>query len=1035
MDPNKIRIIRKFNPGVLQSDEEIIEQFVVRKHQLKTILTLLQDNIESPSCQHALIIAPRGRGKTMLLTRAAAELRSKKEFSRYLLPVRFIEESQEILTMADFWLETLYHLAIECKRVNQSLAEELHKRHATLIKKWSNDTLEEHAKIAVLDAADRIERKLVLMVENFQSLNEAVDKDFGWELRHILQSEPQIILLGSATSRFTGIDDATQPFFELFRIIKLQPLNTNECLRFWNFLTGDDSSIREIRPLEILTGGSPRLIVIFASFTRHKSIRQLMEELVLMIDELTDYFRGNLGSLANSERRVFIAVIDLWSPSTPSEISVRARMDIRTVSTMLGRLVKKEIVKMDGNGRKRKYSAYEPLYSFYFKLRRNRDDASIVQALIRFMSAFYTDAEQEEIFHKLTVDMDGFPAIANGFLRALKENPRIIKYLHREYLERVWSNVVSIHQRTLGTEVMEAFKNRAFPQVIHIIDRAISSQYPKINELPRAFILWLLQIKAVAQQKIGDLSSALSTAEEIIEGYSDIEDVELQPLIAISLIIKGEVLQAQLNLKLTHSTTNEDIEYLNPLEIDSVSRTLNVDGELSGTQYYLKSAVEAFEVAVERLGSIEKQEFQWYIAKALTNKGNILHASGQLERALITFKDIVERFRDTENLELVLFIKHALFYLGEISYRQGHLERALSFLEEVDHDLSTNKNPELEIWGIWALMIKGKILRSKNELGPALLVYEDMLERCSSKVNPVMQLCVAHALINKGKIFKSQNKLDTALSIFEEIIERFNTSNIPELQFMVSNALVHKTLTLSQFDGTIDTTLLLAVEKTINFVGDLDLSRSTNEMPLPLQNNLALMLMIKGSVLSRLNKIEKAAEAYDESIDRLSSSENLELQNLSVWPLICKVELQANEGKIEDASNTYNELIRRLDERNLDKQYRLKWEVLRLGTQILLDQGDFPAATDSFRSLYTVFKYDSKKYIRVISNLVIRLVAGGVSSSSLLEILSINDAQEDILYPLFTALRLEAGEEVHVPEEILEIASDIREDFQGVCQN
>jgi len=163
---------------------------------------------------------------------------------------------------------------------------------ADLSRRWKNDTLEEYARASVLDATDQIGRKLVLMVENLQSLLIAVEKDFGWKLRHILQSEPQIILIGSATTRFTEIDCVTQPFFEFFRIIQLQSLNTRECQRFWNFLTRNHCSSHEIRPLEILSGGNPRLMVVLASFSRHRSVRRLMEDLVLMIDETTIIFEG-----------------------------------------------------------------------------------------------------------------------------------------------------------------------------------------------------------------------------------------------------------------------------------------------------------------------------------------------------------------------------------------------------------------------------------------------------------------------------------------------------------------------------------------------------------------------------------------------------------------------------------------------------------------------------------------------------------------------------------------------------------------------
>ena len=102
------RPIRKANPGVFQSHQDVIEQFVVRNHELDIVLEVLRGNIEVSSCQHALVVAPRGRGKTMLLARVAVELRTDDELAKSLLPVRFMEESQEISDIADFWLETCF---------------------------------------------------------------------------------------------------------------------------------------------------------------------------------------------------------------------------------------------------------------------------------------------------------------------------------------------------------------------------------------------------------------------------------------------------------------------------------------------------------------------------------------------------------------------------------------------------------------------------------------------------------------------------------------------------------------------------------------------------------------------------------------------------------------------------------------------------------------------------------------------------------------------------------------------------------------
>ena len=424
MNASPERTIRKFNPGTFQSDEELNRQFVVRERELGIVLEVLRGNVGAPSCQHVLLVAPRGQGKTMLLARVAAELRTNREFSERLLPVRFMEESQEIFNLGDFWLETLFHLTREIGKSDPESAQELRDTYTDLTARWRGEELEGQARAATLDAADRLGKQIVLMIENLQTLCGDVDDDFGWKLRKTLQSEPQIILLATATSLFKGLDDAREPFFELFRIIRLDPLDTEECRCLWQAVSGDTVSGREIRPLEILTGGNPRLLVIVAGFAQHRSLRQLMENLVSLIDDHTEYFRSHLEGFAKTERRVYLSVIDLWQPSSTGEIAARARMDVRPVSTLLGRLVNRGAVVVEGNGKKRLYAAAERLYSIYYKLRRDRDEAAVVRNLILFLLAFYNDEEMTEMFISLKSEEMQSPTIHEGIEQAVAEPQR-----------------------------------------------------------------------------------------------------------------------------------------------------------------------------------------------------------------------------------------------------------------------------------------------------------------------------------------------------------------------------------------------------------------------------------------------------------------------------------------------------------------------------------------------------------------------------------------------------------------------------------
>ena len=123
-------VFRKHHPGLLQSDEQVIRQFVVRQRELEILLDVLRGNLDSPSCQHALILGPRGRGKSTLLARVAAELRTNSEFASCLLPVWFTDESTEVFDGASFWLDALFHLARELEPLDPELASELRESRA-----------------------------------------------------------------------------------------------------------------------------------------------------------------------------------------------------------------------------------------------------------------------------------------------------------------------------------------------------------------------------------------------------------------------------------------------------------------------------------------------------------------------------------------------------------------------------------------------------------------------------------------------------------------------------------------------------------------------------------------------------------------------------------------------------------------------------------------------------------------------------------------------------------------------------------------
>ena len=731
--------IRKFNPGTFLSDEEVIAQFVVRKRELSIALEVLRGNIDSPSCQHVLVVAPRGRGKTMLLARIAAELNTDEELSGCLLPVRFMEESHEVLNIADFWLETLFHLARESAKHDPILAQELRETHADLIDRWREKELADRVLATVLDAADRLGKKLVLMVENLQSIYENVDDDFGWQLRGTLQTEPQIMLLATATSRFKGLDDAEQPFFEQFRILDLEPLNTEECRRLWQVVTGDEVSEDGIRPLEILTGGSPRLLVIVAEFAQHRSLSQLMEELVTLIDDHTEYFRSHLEGLASVERRVYLAVIDLWQPSNAGEIATRARKDIRTVSTLLRRLVNRGAVIVEGIGRKRMYVAAERLYSIYYKLRRERDEAAVVANLIYFMAVFYSKAELAEMSDKLIAEAARLPVIREGFERVIAEQPQVgsvFSNMARSSIDQASNLAMSIDNESIRRvikEITTALKEGAFEKVIENVDQAFTAWSANWSRVPEPLIALAFLDKALAHEQLGNYVAAVASYDEVLARFGDSKAPALQERVAWTLCAKGDV-QVQL-------------------------------GEFT-------SAVACYDEVIARFGDSDAPALQVPAAGALSGKGNMQVQLGELEVAVACYDEVVARFGDSDAVDLQERVAWVLCKKGDVQSRLGELEVAVACYDEVIARFGDSETLMLQERVAWAFDGKGDVQGRLGELEAALSAYDEAVARLGDSDAPDHQAPVNWTLFKKGIRQINMGRAKEALHTCEEIERR-----------------------------------------------------------------------------------------------------------------------------------------------------------------------------------------------------------------------------------------------------------------------
>ena len=1079
------RQIRKFNPGTFQSDEELIGQFVVRRYELDIVLEVLRGNVGAPSCQHVLVVAPRGRGKTMLLARVASELRTNRNFSERLLPVRFMEESQEIFNLGDFWLETLFHLARKIGKSDPESAQEIRDTHADLAARRRGKELEEHARAAALEAADRLGKQIVLMVENLQTLCEDVDDDFGWKLRKTLQSEPRIILLATATSRFKGLDDAKEPFFELFRIVRLEPLDTEGCRRLWQMASGDPVSEREIRPLEILTGGNPRLLVIIAGFAQHRSLRQLMENLVSLIDDHTEYFRSHLAGFAKTERRVYLSVIDLWRPSNTGEIAARAHMDVRTVSTLLGRLVNRGAVTVEGSGKKRLYVAAERLYSIYYKLRRERDEASVVRNLILFLVVFYTDDEMKDMSINLDSEAMQSSTIREGIERAVAETPQLGKFfpnmvqpypgrskqttIHDEVAKRFGDSDAPELQEKLAIELITKGRlgeaDAAIVLFDEVVERFGDSDAPELQEQ----VATALVIKGLTREQLGEADAAIAVYDEVVERFGDSDAPELQERVATALVIKGVTRGKLGEAEAEIAAYDEVVERFGDSDAPElqvqVAKALFNKGVTRGQLGEAEAEIAVYDEIVERFGESDAPELQEWVARALVNKGVTRGQLGEAEAEIAVYDEVVERFGDSDAPELKEQVAKALFNKGVTRGQLGEAEAEIAVYDEVVERFGDGDAPELQERVAKALFNKGV---TRGQLGDAeaeIAVYDEVVERFGDSDAPELQEWVAKALVNKGVTRGQLGETDAAIALYDEVVERFGDSDAPELQVQVATALFNKGVTRGQL-GEADAAIALYDEVVERF-GDSDalelqvqvaktlvnkgvrrgqLGETDAEIALydevverfgdrdapELQVQVAKVLVNKGVRRGQLGEADAAIVLYDEVVERFGDSDTPELQVQVAMALANKGKAQIDLHHLEEALDTSEALERKYstltDENEITFEWRAKW----MKMLVFLAQGKRSDSRETFRSIYAAFVPGNRAMVHQMLNHIPALIATGALERDLVDILSSDRRKSDALAPLVVALRQHIGETVRAPIEVLEIAQDIRQRIEEV---
>ena len=685
---------KSHNPGFL-TDDELRAMFCVRVGESESLLETLRDNT-GESNQHAIVVGPRGSGKTTLLLRVALEVRSDPELSSRLYPIVFAEESYSVSTCGEFWLECLCRLA---QQEPSRAGEPDLRRTVEDVRRERNDrVLRERCLGALLDFAELKGKRLVLHVENLNMLfSDMMDSDAGWFLRKTLQTEPQIMMIGSATSRFGEIDRPDRALYDLFRVLTLRPLDREESAVLCETVSGRALDDGVVRRLQILTGGSPRLLSIVAHFGAARSFRTLLSDLLDLVDEHTAYFKSHLESLPAQERRVYLALAELWKPATAREVAERARMATSKCSAQLRRLMGRGVVSdAGGTDRRKQYYVSERLCNIYYLLRRSRGMDSLVGALVQFMDAYYSRTELRGIVDDMVAELGAVdPATRLVYQAALERFgslPELAWHFYREYPDHVPEDVKAV------TEEAAALLERGGEKL-----------------------------------EKGDLRGALGDLDDLLERFAQHMAPTIQDSVVKALVNKGTILMRLERGEEAMEAIDEAAEMVeatgsHQLRPVVATALVNKSFFLSGVGRK-QDAIAVCEQLVATLSDDASDQVAEPVATALFNRANMLAELDRVEDALAAYDELQDRFGSNESVGVLVPVANGQVNKAVTLFGLQRWDEALRASEKTWDRFGSHESLRVLQPAWTAMTIKSAILSVQGRTSEHLAACEELLNR------------------------------------------------------------------------------------------------------------------------------------------------------------------------------------------------------------------------------------------------------------------------------------------------------------------
>lgn len=388
-----------YNPDLL-SKQELVAQFVARRAVLEQITA----DLSRPKFgQHQLIVGHRGMGKTTLLRRIRYAVEDDPRLAAVWMPVTFPEEQYNVSRLSDFYVNCIDALSDALEHAGQRGESA---RLDDLVDDLPARDEEKRAREALgilLDAADRIQKRLLLLVDNFDLIVERLDKDqqAQWALRELLSREHRLLLIAASPVVIGSTHNYGAPFYDFLQSRTLAGLTFDETREVLATLAKEmkqpgvleilEKDPARIQTLYVLAGGNPRTIVLLFGVLAQRTDGDVRADLEQLLDQCTPLYKSRFEAMPAQAQQVVDALAIHWDPISAGELADILHLDVNAVSSQLNRLVQQDVVEKVEYDPESKtgFQIAERFFNIWYLMRASRRVRRRLIWLVEFLKLFY----------------------------------------------------------------------------------------------------------------------------------------------------------------------------------------------------------------------------------------------------------------------------------------------------------------------------------------------------------------------------------------------------------------------------------------------------------------------------------------------------------------------------------------------------------------------------------------------------------------------------------------------------------------------